>query len=244
MKTLFFGKEKITLATVESTNNYAAKLVELPHWIDGTVIVAELQTKGKGQMGSTWLGEAGNLFCSYVLKLPFLTPQALPNWNQAVSLAVHDTIRKFHSSPLWIKWPNDVISKKGKLAGILIENSLQSTSIKQSIVGIGINSEHTPQTEGAASLEQFSDNEEVLVELSVQLEKRYFQLKNGKTDAIKLDYNEHLWMLGKPCNIKYKGQTLKVLFQGQNAKGNALFLGENGPLELGIKEFQWVSLPY
>ena len=244
MKTLFFGKEKIILATVESTNNYAAKLVELPHWIDGTVIVAELQTKGKGQMGSAWLGEEGNLFCSYAIKLPFLSPKELPNWNQAVSLAVHDTIRKFHSDPLWIKWPNDVISKKGKLAGILIENSLQRTSIKQSIVGIGINSKHAPQTEGAASLDQFSDNEHLLMELSAQLEKRYFQLKNGKIDAIKLNYNDHLWMLGKPCNIKYKEQALNVLFQGQNENGNALFLKENGALELGIKEFQWISLPY
>lgn len=244
MKTLFLGKEKIQLATVESTNNYAAKLVELPHWIDGTVIVAELQTKGKGQMGSTWLGEAGNLFCSYLLKLPFLSPQSLPNWNQAVSLAVYDTIKRFHSGQLWIKWPNDVICSQGKIAGILIENALQSSSVKQSIVGIGINTRKTPLIKKAAIVDGTPENEEVLSELSMQLEKRYFQLKSGNSESIKLDYNEYLWKLGKPCNIKFRNKESKVLFQGQNNKGNALFLDEKGPLELGIKEFEWLSLPY
>ncbi|MGB0424475.1 MAG: biotin--[acetyl-CoA-carboxylase] ligase [Flavobacteriales bacterium] len=244
MKTLFLGKEKIQLATVESTNNYAAKLASLPHWIDGTAIVAELQTKGKGQMGSTWLGEAGNLFCSFLLKLPFLSPQTLPNWNQAVSLAVFDTVKKFHSDQLWIKWPNDVICKEGKVAGILIENALQATSIKHSIIGIGINTQCAPNIEGAACLNELPNKDDVFSELALQLEKRYFQLKAKNSDAIKLDYNEQLWMLGKPCHIKVKEHETKVLFQGQNHKGNALFLDHNGPLELGIKEFQWISLPY
>lgn len=244
MKTLFLGKEKINLATVESTNSYAAKLAELPHWLDGTVIVAELQTKGRGQMGTTWLGEAGNLFFSTLLKLPFLSPQQLPNWNQAVALAVHDTLKKFHPKPLWIKWPNDVISNKGKLAGILIENSLQGHMIKHSIVGIGINSAAAPEIIGAASLETNVNNEVLLEEFVLQLEKRYFQLKSGRADEVKLDYNEYLWMLGKPCSIKIEHRESKVLFQGQNAKGNALFLHEEGAIELGIKEFEWVSLPY
>lgn len=245
MSTLFTGQHIIRLSAVDSTNNYAAKVMELPQWENGTAILADTQTDGRGQMGNTWSSSSKNLLCSYLFKLPFLSVLELPIWNQAVALAVHRTVSHFSKEQVWIKWPNDLICERGKLGGILIENSIQGTQIKGSIVGIGLNSNEKPEISSAAKfIAPQLDNNVLLNHLSSSLEQVYLTLKSGKYDQVVLEYNDVLWGLGSTGKILLDGKEKDIVFEGQDKNGNASFLSSDGRLSLGIKSFVCLSLPY
>jgi len=102
--------------------------------------MAKKQTAGKGQRGTTWSSPRNeNLTVSY-----FFSPKKLDIKDQFTvtilsSLAVYDILERFIPSQLSIKWPNDIMVKNKKIAGILIENKITSTTVKHSIIGIGIN---------------------------------------------------------------------------------------------------------
>lgn len=245
MKTRLIGQHLIRLEVVASTNNYAAKLTELPNWENGTVIVADQQTDGKGQRGNKWIGEQGNLFFSLLVDLSFLKPDKSWRWSQAVAIALHEAMSAFTQDQLWIKWPNDIISTEGKLGGILIENSVSTRGIGHSIVGIGVNTLKAPEELPAASLKlEDQSNVAFLSYLCASLEKWYFLLKAGG-QTINMNFNSALWKYGEVCTIICKNRESKtVLFKGTNPSGQAEFLSEEGILHFGVKEFEWETLPY
>ena len=132
MKTLW-------LDTIDSTNSEALRrLAELPSM---TVLAAREQTAGRGQRGNTWFTEPGkNLTFSIVLKFGEGELHASQvHWlNYLISVVVADFLQ---SHGIWckVKWPNDVYVGKNKICGILIENTLETGMVRDSIVGIGLN---------------------------------------------------------------------------------------------------------
>ena len=106
---------------------------------EGFVVYADFQTSGRGQQGNSWEAEKKkNLLFSLLLypKHILINEQFLIS--QAVSIGIKRVLDKYVDN-ISIKWPNDIFWNNRKIAGILIENSLQGTSIKNSIVGIGLN---------------------------------------------------------------------------------------------------------
>ena len=130
----------VYLQTVDSTNNYAASHDNQPNIQHKTVILASFQSKGKGQFHNNWQSEAElNLLFSI-----YLLPNKLSAVNQfdlsrISALAIKDTISYFLKRKVSIKWPNDIFVNDKKIAGILIENSVNNNFIDRSIIGIGIN---------------------------------------------------------------------------------------------------------
>lgn len=128
----------IHLDTVDSTNNYAAKLIKTTNVANGTTILTKRQEFGKGQRGNIWYSEPGkNLIFSTII-FPDLDVSKAFYLTIAVSLAVSRTLADF-MIPNKIKWPNDIYAEDQKIAGILIENQIQGKTIKSSISGIGLN---------------------------------------------------------------------------------------------------------
>jgi len=121
-----------------STNSYLLRLAStLP---GGTVIYTPRQTAGRGQKGNSWESEPGkNIACSMLLKLPPVKAREQFAISEATALAVRDALAAQGGEGFAVKWPNDVYWHDRKIAGILIENSLQGTDIATSVVGIGIN---------------------------------------------------------------------------------------------------------
>lgn len=129
----------IHLDDVESTNNYAAKLLNEKNIKSGTVILADYQSGGKGQRGASWQSEWGkNLLYSLYIEHDNLSYENQRELNFAVALAVKETIDGFVDQ-VKIKWPNDIYVQDRKIAGILIENQLKGSYIKSSIIGVGLN---------------------------------------------------------------------------------------------------------
>ena len=142
----------IWLNTVDSTNSEALRrLQELP---SGTVIAAHEQTAGRGQRGNTWFTEPGqNLTFSIVLKDLGIPAHEAHLLNYLASVAVAEFLEGY-GVRCSIKWPNDIFVGRGKICGILVENSMAGSEVAASVIGIGINinQKEFPQLSNATSL--------------------------------------------------------------------------------------------
>jgi BirA family biotin operon repressor/biotin-[acetyl-CoA-carboxylase] ligase len=133
------GQKIIHLESVDSTNNYAAKLLSEGRIGHGTVILADEQTNGRGQRGAKWLSAAGvNLLFSLVVQPDNLSVSDQCVLTEITSIALIEFLRKFGISAQ-VKWPNDILVNGEKIAGVLIENQLKGNTIASSVIGIGLN---------------------------------------------------------------------------------------------------------
>ncbi len=129
--------------SLESTNEQAKLLLRTNKILPHTLVIATEQTKGKGQQGHEWQSEKGkNITCSIVCDIQFLQPQDFFSLINCAAIACHQYVCKklnTNTDGLTIKWVNDILFNKKKLAGILIENIFSPQQVRYSIIGIGIN---------------------------------------------------------------------------------------------------------
>ena len=133
----------IKFNTIISTNDYLKSYAKFHHLENFFCIRADEQTKGKGQRSNIWKSECcKNILVSFFVRyqIPVAKQFLL---NQIVSIAVVEFLEKFNIKGLQIKYPNDILSGRKKISGILIENIIFKDKIKQSIIGIGLNVNQT-----------------------------------------------------------------------------------------------------
>jgi BirA family transcriptional regulator, biotin operon repressor / biotin---[acetyl-CoA-carboxylase] ligase len=204
-----FGTRVLFYPVVTSTSDVAAALAS-GGAADGTVVLADEQTHGRGRTGRRWHSPAGaGLYLSAVLRpVPTGEPSAAPDaWPSLLTLAagvaLAEGLRGATGLPVQIKWPNDVVlvdqaapraSDRGwrKLAGILAEGSAQGGAVEHVVLGIGINLR--PATLPAAIASQATSIEHetgrsvdrglVLVEILAALSLRYRALTAGETEGL------------------------------------------------------------
>lgn len=130
----------VQLDAVDSTNNYAAKLIEGGNARHGTAIMAQFQTEGRGQRGSVWASEAGrNLLASVILLPKSLELKDSFLINKLAGVAVVEYLEDLGIEGAGLKWPNDILVSDKKICGILSETRTDGKKIKAAIVGIGLN---------------------------------------------------------------------------------------------------------
>ncbi len=134
LKTNIIGKEIKYFKETESTNIIAREIARSVK--EGTVIIAESQTHGRGRMGRKWISPEGGLWLSIILK-PEIEPLHAPRITFLAGLAVAKTISSY-GLVARIKWPNDILIKGKKVSGILTEMEAGIDQIDYCIVGIGI----------------------------------------------------------------------------------------------------------
>jgi BirA family transcriptional regulator, biotin operon repressor / biotin---[acetyl-CoA-carboxylase] ligase len=143
------GHHVYLFGTVDSTNRALARLADRGA-TEGTVVLAEAQTAGRGRHGSAWFSpEAVNLYVS-VLFHPRIAPRQLPLFAPIASLALAEAVW-LEGAPARIKWPNDVVVRGRKLGGVLVEAPVIGERVAYVILGIGANLD-VPRTELAAAL--------------------------------------------------------------------------------------------
>ena len=108
-----------------------------------TVVIADHQTKGRGRLTRTWISETGGLYFTLILR-PDLPPSDAHLLNFACSLALAKTIRYMYNIPAGVKWPNDILVSRKKLAGMLSEMGLAKDRLDYVNIGIGINANNPP----------------------------------------------------------------------------------------------------
>lgn len=225
---LFVGQNLVVLKRVDSTNNYLknelANSTPLP---EGTVILAEEQFAGRGQVNNVWYSEPGkNLTLSLLLKPGFLNPDDQFLLNQCISLAINDTLATIIGTSVKIKWPNDVYFNHDKLGGILIESGIRGAVLKHAIVGIGlnVNQQDFPAdiknvTSISKILHQDYDILLFLNDLCRSIENRYLQLKSGNSESIKQDYMRNLYLLNQDARFNIKGCEVDGNIKGVDRHG-------------------------
>lgn len=205
METLFIGRNCIRLSEIDSTNTYASNLLKEVNVPDGTLILTEHQTNGRGQRGAHWMAEPGsNITCSLIIHPNFLTLNNHFIISKIIALSIQKTIQDILptvKNDIKIKWPNDILVKHQKISGILIENIIQETKIKSSIIGFGINvNQHNfgELQESATSLfnlcgEKFDINM-ILNKVCSYFEAYYLKLKKSNYLSIHEEYFSNLFL--------------------------------------------------
>jgi BirA family biotin operon repressor/biotin-[acetyl-CoA-carboxylase] ligase len=212
---------------------------------DFTVVYAENQTKGKGQLGSRWeVNSSENLTFSMFYDSSFLELHHHFFLNCAVSISVFQVLQKLMVPQLSVKWPNDILSGHKKLSGILIENVLKSSSETHSIIGIGLNVnqlEFDPlfkATSLKAVLGQNFNLEELLILLVTELQKQFELLKNSRFEELHNAYEKHLFRKNKPSTFKNaEGELFSGFIKNVTPTGELQVLVEDAILkEFKLKE--------
>ena len=232
-----------------STNQYAQELLSKSKPVEGTVISAQNQHAGRGQIGSSWEAAPGqNLTLSIILYPQFLAIQHQFQLNQSISLGVRDFIAKYVQKPVKIKWPNDIYVNDNKIAGILIQNTLAGQKISSSIIGIGININQkefitNPPNPTSLALENNASFDLRLMQnaLCECLEPRYLQLKSGRTGVLYQNYLTHLYRYKAWANFRRADESIfRGKITGISPLGKLRVESADGVEEFGVKEVGFV----
>lgn len=139
MEQLSKDRQIIRLEETESTNLYMKQLLREQPLEEGSIVIANFQSGGRGQMGNSWFSSKGeNLLFSLLIYPQDLRANEQFIISRIVSLAVKNTLDQF-TNDIRIKWPNDIYWKEQKIAGMLIENDIEGKNISNSVIGIGVN---------------------------------------------------------------------------------------------------------
>lgn len=225
MDTLFVGKNCFNLNEISSTNDWLMSRISNHIFPEGTVVVSSVQTNGRGQRGSKWFSEPyKSLTFSVLLKPSFLIPSHAFDLSMCVALSLTDSLNKLRSG-FKIKWPNDIYFEDKKIAGILIENHMNSSVYQNAVIGIGlnINQLHFDDLSNAISLKQIIGLEfpieKVMENICETLEARYLMLKAGNFKDLKKAYMSNLYGLNILQHFivnkeKLNGKIIDVLRNG------------------------------
>jgi BirA family biotin operon repressor/biotin-[acetyl-CoA-carboxylase] ligase len=199
----------IKLDAIDSTNTYLRQLSNTEAVEDYTVVVANYQTNGRGQMGTQWDSQdAKNLMFSLFKDVSYLNIEQHFFISIVVSLSLLDALQAFNIKKLKVKWPNDILSDRKKIGGILIENVIKQTKITASIIGIGVNINQTEfyNLPKASSLRLITgrvfDSEEILQAILVKMQHYFLLLQQNQFEVLKSAYENHLFRINKPSTFK------------------------------------------
>jgi len=236
----------IKLDAIDSTNEFLKGLSSNQSVENFTVVTAESQTKGKGQMGAKWVSEPGkNLIMSVLVKDFLFSNNQLFDINIATAVSVIKALETFNIPGLSIKWPNDIMSYNKKIGGILIENSIKSNGTITSIVGLGLNVnqtnfEHLPKASSLAAICNTAfEKEELLLKIVEKLEEN-IRFWNQNKQSLWRDFTNKLFKKGIPMPFADGNQqNFMGIIQGVNVFGKLQILLEDDSVsEFDIKEVQ------
>ena len=236
----------IKLDAIDSTNEFLKGLSNKQEVQNFTVVSAENQLKGKGQMGAKWDSESGkNLIMSVLVSGFLFDNESVFNLNVVVSLAVIRALKKYNIPELSIKWPNDILSANKKIGGILIENSIKGTGTITSVVGLGLNVnqvqfENLPRASSLALVcNTFFDKEELLYGIVSEMEQMVANYK-ATASALWEEYANGLFKIGVPTAFSDENENnFMGIIKGVSTMGKLqILLEDDSVCEYNLKEVQ------
>jgi BirA family transcriptional regulator, biotin operon repressor / biotin---[acetyl-CoA-carboxylase] ligase len=238
----------IVLAEVDSTNNYANRLLATEAPEHGTVVLSHFQRLGRGQRENLWESAPGmNLLASIILFPAFLPPGEQFCLSKITCLAILEWLQQ-ETGFVTVKWPNDVYAGKRKIAGILIEASLQGNRFHSAVVGMGLNlNQETFSSEipNPVSLKQLTGKiyavQNVAEEIHEIFMKWYRMLEEGFLNEIDAAYHANLFRINEWSLFRQEGQIFEARITGTGEYGKLVLEDrQNKRTSYSFKEIEFV----
>ncbi|OSZ79513.1 biotin--[acetyl-CoA-carboxylase] ligase [Chitinophagaceae bacterium IBVUCB1] len=237
----------IELDTIDSTNNYAMRLIDADTAQAGLTITAREQTDGKGQRGRVWQDSPGESLLMSIVAVPLhgLDRQFL--FNVAATLGIAEVLQKLcENCDIRIKWPNDIIVNDKKAGGVLIENVIRGSHWAYSIIGLGLNVWQEAMPAGlpyATSLRMASGKGYDLKMLVDMLRTQILQHIYYADDTTMMQqYNQYLYRKGQVQRFEEDGQEWEAMINGVTADGQLVVQRTDGTMQRlthGVVNWQW-----
>ena len=233
LATRFIGQRVIYYPRLTSTMDIARRQAQQGA-VEGTVIVAEEQTAGRGRIKRTWLSPKGSIALSIILhpQLAYLSSLIM-----VASLAVVHGIVKVTGLKSQIKWPNDILVNDKKVCGILIESDVKGSSVDYAIIGMGVNvnlrlSDFPEISPTATSLSHELGREvsrlDMIRCLLAETERLYLALPTG--ESVYQEWRDNLVTLGKKVQVRSGATTYKGMAESVASDGSLLLRQPDGSL--------------
>jgi len=233
LDTRFIGQRVIYYPRLTSTMDVAKREAQQGA-VEGTTIIADEQTAGRGRLKRAWLSPTGSLALSIILYPSLLY---LPSLIMLASLAVVHSIETVTGLKSQLKWPNDVLANGKKVCGILIESDVRGNMVDYAIIGIGINvnlrlSDFPEIQPTATSLSNELGRDvshlSLIRRLLVEIERLYLTLQTG--GSIYQEWRDRLVMLGKRIRLKSGKTIYEGIAESVASDGSLLLRQSDGSL--------------
>lgn len=241
LKTKFIGNDIIYLDSVDSTNSYGKRLAE-NGFSDGTVIIAEEQTSGRGRLGRDWVSPKGKGIWMTIMLKPEIKPNLASQVTLIAALAVLKAIKAAYDMDIMIKWPNDLVINGKKVCGILAELGAEIERVNYLCVGIGINanldeSDFKNQSLDMATSLKIAAGMEVerkkLIAHILDIFEEYYSmfLEKGSLEFMIEEYKKYLINMGKEVRLVAKNEEMHATAEDITYEGHLLVRLDDGTLK-------------
>ncbi len=236
LPTKLIGRRVLAYSRLGSTNDEAKRLAEAGE-PEGTLVIADEQTAGRGRLQRTWWAPPGTALLISLIFRPQLAPHQAQRLTMLCSLAICEAIVKTTGLAPAVKWPNDVLLRGRKVCGILTELGLEGQRLAYAVVGMGINVNVDFSGVGelartATSLAQELGREvsrlELLRAILVGIEERYARLCAGESPHA--EWAARLATLGQQVVVTTPNERMSGVAEGVDADGALLLRDDNGVL--------------
>jgi BirA family biotin operon repressor/biotin-[acetyl-CoA-carboxylase] ligase len=239
LKARVIGREVQLFTTLASTNTSAMELASTGA-VEGTVVVAETQTGGKGRLGRKWISPKGNLYLSIILR-PNIPIYKAPLITLMGAVAAASAIKKICGLEAGIKWPNDIFISGKKVGGLLTEMSAEQDRIRHIVLGIGVDVNMmldelppdirrlttTLSTEAGAAINRTA----FLRQLLKDLDHWYQQFLSKDTDVL-AEWERLNVTTGRRVTVSGAGETFEGQAEGIDVEGRLLVRQDDGMLRM------------
>jgi len=249
LKTKTVGKRVYYFEEIDSTQNFAQQIA-LDKKENGTIVIAEKQTAGRGRLDRKWTSPKGGIWFSLIVHPEFdVSTSTLVPIAGAVALA--KSIKITLDVDVSVKWPNDITLDGKKVAGMLVDASFQANNIDYLILGIGINFDvdpkkiekrlsNSPNFYGVKSLRRRDDNtppKSLLKEFLVQFEKTLIQLNKGEKSKIVKEWTKMAEKIERRITINTSDGKITGVAQGIDNDGALRLETKKGIEKIFVGDF-------
>jgi len=228
LNTNIVGKNVHYFRTLESTNLFAKELIKKKAE-EGTIVVADIQTKGRGRKDRSWFSPEGGLWFSVIL-YPNIPTQYAMLITMATSISIVQAIKELTGLSAVIKWPNDLLLEGKKICGILTELDAELDRINYSVVGVGINVNNVLEDElcnKANSIFNIYNSKISRVDL-LRLIIKYLDVNYAKLISNDYNYIRELWFE----NTDIIGRNVRLKLEKYEIEGIVIDIDDTGALIL------------
>jgi len=224
----------IKISNIDSTNNYAAKLVANKEFIEETLIYTDYQKQGKGLGKNKWYSEKNKNILASLIVFPEIKVEQHFQLNMIISISICEYLQ-IKGVSAKIKWPNDIYVKDDKIAGILVENRFYGDKINNSVIGVGLNLNQTDfpsEVLNPVSLKTINNQdyniENEIKELFLLISKGIKSLQKFKSTGIKSSYLDKLYRYDEWSYFKKENFTFEAKIIDVKNDGYIVLVDKNG----------------